>query len=202
MNELTNRLAKTLEESLFVELEASGRHVHLTKEDAQTLFGHGLNPRADLSQPGQYACMERVTLLGPRGKLERVAVLGPCRGESQAEISLTDAVALGIDAPVRLSGDLRDAAPITLVGDTGKVELPHGAIVAKRHMHMTPQDAQKHGLKDRDTVSIRTFTDRSVIFEGVQVRVNENFATRVHLDYDEANACHFRKGDLGMILHG
>ena len=202
MNELTTRIADTLESSLFVELEASGRHVHLTQEDAETLFGHGLNRKSNLSQPGQYACVERVTLQGPKGKLERVAVLGPCRRESQAEISLTDTVTLGIDAPVRLSGDLHDAAPITLIGETGQVTLPHGAIVAKRHMHMTPEDAEKHGLKDKDTVSIRTFTDRSVIFEGVQVRIHENFATRVHLDYDEANACHFRKGDLGMILHG
>ena len=202
MYELTTHIAKALENNLFVELEASGRHVHLTQEDAVILFGHGLNRKSDLSQPGQFACVERVTLQGPKGNLERVAVLGPCRRESQAEISLTDAVALGIDAPVRLSGNLQDAAPITLIGEIGQITLPHGAIVAKRHMHMTPADAEKHGLRDKDTVSIRTFTDRSVIFEDVQVRIHENFATRVHLDYDEANACHFHKGDLGMILHG
>lgn len=202
MKELTNRIAEQLEKSLFVELEASGRHVHLTEDDARTLFGHGLNRKSDLSQPGQYACEERVTLHGSKGTIERVAVLGPCRRESQVEISLTDAVTLGIDAPVRLSGDLYDAAPITILGPKGQVFLTHGVIAAKRHMHMSPEDAKRHGLKDKDTVSIRTFTDRSVIFEGVQVRVHENFATRVHLDYDEANACHFRKGDLGMIVHG
>jgi len=201
MEQQLEYLTHLLEQQLFVTLEASGRHVHLTEADAMTLFGHGLTPKAELSQPGQYVCNERVELVGPRGTLRHVAVLGPCRGESQVELSLTDAVVLGIDPPVRLSGDLRDAAPITLYTERGKVELEKAVIVAMRHIHMTPEDAQRHGVKNGDTVSIRALTDRPTTFEGVQVRVHKNFATRVHLDYDEANACHFRKGDLGLLLH-
>lgn len=200
MDDLSRRIAGILEENCFVEMEASGRHVHLTQADAMTLFGHGLTRKSDLSQPGQYACEERVTLSGPKGKLQRVAVLGPCREESQVELSLTDAVTLGIQPPVRLSGDLRDAVPVTISGEKGQVQ--GLAIVAKRHMHITPAHAQKHGLKNGDTVAIRAITDRPVTFDDVAVRVSDKFSTRVHLDYDEANACHFRKGDLGLIVHG
>lgn len=202
MTELVNRIADALEKNIFVEMEASGRHVHLTEQDVMTLFGHPLTEKAPLSQPGQYVCHERVALQGPKGTLERVAVLGPARKESQAEVSLTDAVALGVKAPVNLSGDLKNAAAVTVIGEKGQVRLEHGVICAKRHLHITPQDAEKHKVKHGDTVQIRTMTDRPVVFCDVAVRVSENFATRVHLDYDEANACHFKKGDLGMILRG
>jgi len=199
MNDLVCRLTDALQHNLFVEMEASGRHVHLSKEDALCLFGHALTKKADLSQPGQYVCNERVTLQGAKGRLERVAVLGPCRSKTQVELSLTDAVALGITPPVRLSGDLQGAADVTVLGEKG--ETFGKAIVAMRHIHMHPSDARRHGLRNGDTVSIRALTDRPTVFENVPVRIDENFSTRVHLDYDEANACHFRKGDLGLILY-
>ena len=195
-----DRLTDLLQKRLFVELEASGRHVHVTQAQAETLFGHGLTEKRPLSQPGQYLAQERVTLQGPKGKLERVAVLGPCRKEGQVELSVTDAMALGVDAPVRLSGDVKNSAPITVVGTCGTVFLQHGAIIAKRHIHMTPEDAAIQQVRDGDIVRLRTLTGRPVVFEDVSVRVCPDFRTYVHLDYDEANACGFRKGDLGMIL--
>ena len=201
MTDLIHQITEKLEKTLFVEMEASGRHVHLTEADAITLFGHGLTEKAPLSQPGQFVCHERVALQGPKGTLERVAVLGPCRSESQAEVSLTDAVTLGIKPPVNLSGDLDGGASITVIGETGQVALPHGAICALRHLHMTPEDAASHGVKNGDTVCVRSMTERPVVFCDVAVRVSDKFATRLHLDYDEANACGFQKGDLGMIVH-
>lgn len=200
MNDYVNQVTERLTQKLFVEMEASGRHIHLTETDAMKLFGHPLTEKAPLSQPGQYVCQERVALQGPKGTLERVAVLGPARKESQAEVSLTDAVALGVTAPVNLSGDLNGAPQITVVGETGQTQC--AAICAKRHLHMTPEDAANHGVKHGDTVQVQAVTDRPVVFCDVAVRVSKDFATRLHLDYDEANACHFKKGDLGMILHG
>lgn len=185
---------------LFVELEASGRHVHVTKEQALELFGHPLTPERPLSQPGQYLARERVTVVGPKGEFARVAVLGPERKAGQVEVSLTDARTLGLDAPVRLSGDVRNSPGVLLRGERGCVTLPEGVIAAKRHIHLTPEDAQKFQVRDKQTVKLQTYTARPVIFEDVAVRVNPDFASYVHLDYDEANSCGFRKGDLGRIL--
>ena len=185
---------------VFVELEASGRHVHVTKEQAQILFGHGLTPQRPLSQPGQYLAKERVTVIGPKGRFENVAVLGPERKEAQVEISLTDARVLGVDAPVRLSGSVEDSPGAQLIGSVGEVRIEKGIIVAQRHIHMTPEDAARFGVKDKQTVQLKTYTRRPVVFEDVVVRVSSQFATYVHLDYDEANACGFRPGDLGRIL--
>lgn len=199
--ELAARIAEHLQSHVFLEIEASGRHVHLTQADAQALFGHGLTPLRPLSQPGQFVCRERVQLLGPKGTFARVAVLGPERPETQVEISLTDAVQLGLTPPVRLSGDVQDSPGLTLEGDAGKITISQGVIVAKRHIHMTPEDAERRGVRDRDTVRLRVFTERPVVFEDTVVRVSRDFSTVVHLDYDEANACGFRKGDLGMIEH-
>lgn len=200
MEQEIDRLTGLLQRRLFVELEASGRHVHVTRDQAAVLFGHDLTEKRPLSQPGQYLCNERVTLVGPRGRLERVAVLGPSRPEAQVEISRTDAVTLGIDAPVRLSGDVAGSAAITLVGPKGSLELPQGAVVAQRHIHMTPEDAQLQNVADGQTVRLKTLTARPVVFEDVAVRVSPKFRTFAHLDFDEANACGFRSGDLGMIL--
>ena len=186
--------------SLFVELEASGRHVHVTKEQALTLFGHPLTPKRPLSQPGQYLANERLTVKGPKGEFSRVAVLGPERKEAQIEISLTDARALGLDPPIRPSGDIRNSPGAVLIGETGTVTLSQGVIAAQRHIHMTPEDAKHFHVSDKQIVSLKTFTDRPLVFEDVLVRVSPDFATTVHLDYDEANACGFRQGDLGRIL--
>lgn len=185
---------------LFLELEASARHVHLTKDQAQALFGHGLTPQRPLSQPGQFLARERVTVIGPRGKIDHVAVLGPERKAGQVEISLTDARSLGIDAPIRLSGDVAGTPGCTLEGPGGLLTLPQGVLVARRHIHLRPQDAETYGVADKQVVRLKTYTRRPTIFQDVVVRVSKDYAPYVHLDFDEANACGFRPGDLGRIL--
>lgn len=185
---------------LFVELEASGRHVHVTENQAEVLFGHPLTPDRPLSQPGQFLSRERVTVIGPKGEFQNVAVLGPERKEGQVEISLTDGRTLGIDAPIRESGKVENTPGAVLVGDCGRVTLRQGVIVAKRHVHLRPEDGKRFGVKDRQIVCLQAMTDRPLIFDDVVIRIREDFAPYAHLDYDEANACGFRKGDLGRIL--
>lgn len=185
---------------IFVKLEASGRHVHITKEQAQTLFGHPLTPKRELSQPGQFLANERLTVVGPKGEFKNVAVLGPERKEAQVEISLTDGRTLGIDAPVRLSGDVKGTPGATLVGPKGTVKIPQGVLAAQRHIHVTPEDGERMGLQDKQIVKLQVFTQRPVVFDDVMVRIHKDFATYVHLDYDEANACGMQTGDLGRII--
>ena len=199
MQEL-DALVQSVVKRLFVELEASGRHVHVTKEQALTLFGHPLTPKRPLSQPGQYLAEERVTVIGPKGEFENVAVLGPERREAQVEISLTDGRTLGIEPPVRLSGDVAGSPGAVLVGPRGRVELTQGVVAAQRHIHLTPEDAARFGVRDKQVVKLQAFTDRPLTFSDVAVRVSPEFASFAHLDYDEANACGFRKGDLGRIV--
>ena len=194
------RLIEEVTKRLFVELEASGRHVHLTKEAVQALFGHPLTPLRPLSQPGQFAAKERVTLIGPKGRMENVAVLGPERSACQVELSKTDCIALGLDAPVRQSGDIENSPGLILANGGQLFSIRQGVIVAQRHIHMTPQEAAARGLKDKQIVRLETFTERPLIFEEVLLRVSPEYTTYAHLDYDEANACGFRKGDLGRIL--
>ena len=193
-------VAESVLRRLFVELEASGRHVHVTAEQAKCLFGHSLTPKRPLSQPGQFLANERVSVIGPKGKFENVAVLGPERKEAQVEISLTDGRTLGITPPVRLSGDVTGSPGCTLAGPRGEVNISQGVIAAQRHIHMTPEDAARMQVKDKQNVRLQVFTERPLIFEDVIVRINKDFATYVHLDYDEANACGFQNGDLGRIL--
>ena len=200
MDDQVTRIVEAITGRLFIELEASGRHVHLTREAALTLFGHPLTPKRPLSQPGQFVCQERVRLVTPKGSIDRVAVLGPERRACQVELSATDCVVLGIDAPVRLSGDTAGSPGIVLESESGQIRLSEGVIIAQRHIHMTPEDARVRGLSDRATVQLRTLTRRPLTFEEVVVRVSPDFRTYAHLDYDEANACGFRKGDLGMIV--
>ena len=193
-------IARMVAEKLFVEVEASGRHVHLTEAQAQTLFGHALTPVRELSQPGQYLAQERVTVVGPKGEFKNVAVLGPARKNAQVEISLTDGKVLGIDPPVRLSGRVEDSPGAVLVGCAGQVALSEGVICAQRHIHMTPEDGSRMGVRDGDTVKLKVYSKRPVVFEQVPVRISKDFRTKVHLDFDEANACGFVSGDLGRIL--
>ena len=185
---------------IFIPLEASGRHVHVTKEQALTLFGHPLTPKRPLSQPGQYLANERLTVKGPKGEFSHVAVLGPERKEAQIEISLTDARLLGLNPPIRPSGDTRNSPGAVLIGEKGAVTLSQGVIAAQRHIHITPEDAKHFHVSDKQIVSLKTFTDRPLVFEDVLVRISKDFATTAHLDYDEANACGFHEGDLGRIL--
>jgi len=193
-------LTQQVMDRLFVPIEASGRHVHVTGEQAQTLFGHGLTPKRELSQPGQYLANERVTVVGPKGEFQNVAVLGPERKEGQVEISLTDGRFLGITPPVRPSGQVEASPGITLQGPCGRVELKQGVIAALRHIHVHPEDAPRLGVQDKQLVRLKTYTARPVVFEEVLVRVHPEFKTSVHLDIDEANACGFANGDLGRIL--
>lgn len=193
-------LTEVLLSRVFLEVEASGRHVHLTETAALALFGHGLTALRPLSQPGQFVCKERVSLRGPKGELHKVAVLGPCRRENQVELSLTDCVTLGISAPVRLSGRVEGSPGITLLNGERELSLERGVIVAQRHIHMHPEDAARRGIADGDRVRLQVFGSRPAIFEQVPVRVHPNFATCAHLDYDEANACGLKKGGLGRIL--
>ena len=196
----TDALVQAVLGRIFVELEASGRHVHVTKEQAKSLFGHALTPKRPLSQPGQYLANERVTVKGPKGEFQNVAVLGPERNRAQVEISLTDARTLGLQPPVRPSGVTEGSPGAILIGPEGTVAIQEGVIAAQRHIHMTPEDAKRFGVKDKQKVRLRVYTDRPVIFEDTVVRVSPDFATFVHLDYDEANVCGFKPGDLGRSL--
>ena len=196
----TQKLIDAVLGRIFIELEASGRHIHLTKAQSHALFGHSLTPKRPLSQPGQFLANERLTLQGPKGEFQNVAVLGPERNQAQAEISLTDGKTLGITPPVRLSGDVAGSPGAVLIGPMGQVTLQQGVIAAKRHIHITPEKAALFGVKDKQTVKLQTYTQRPVIFEDVVVRVSPDFETFVHLDYDEANACGWKPGDLGRIL--
>lgn len=184
-------------------IETSARHVHVTKETLETLFGEGyqLTKKKDLSQPGQFACEERVQVIGPKGSFPTVSILGPERPADQVEISASDARTLGVTAPVRESGDIAGSAPCKLVGPKGEVELSEGVIVAKRHIHMTPEDAARYGLKDKQVVSVKIQSaERSLIFGDTVVRVSPNYALAMHIDTDESNAVMAPAGTLGVIL--
>ncbi len=172
-------------------VETSARHVHLTDEHIKVLFGEGatLTKKKDLSQPGQFACEERVTVVGPKKELARVSVLGPARKATQVELSLTDARSIGIDAPVRESGDVAGSGACKLVGPCGEVEISEGVIIAKRHIHFTPADAEEFGVADKEIVSVKIDTDgRSLVFGDVIVRVSPSYAAAMHIDTDESNA--------------
>lgn len=175
-----------------IPIETSARHLHLSQEDLETLFGkgHQLTPRKELSQPGQYACVEKVDVVGPKRTLTGVTVLGPLRQSTQVEISLTDARSIGITVPIRESGDIEGSAGCKLVGPAGEVELSQGVIAAKRHIHMTPEDAAEYGVSDRQIVSVKTLDGnrRSLVFGDVVVRVHQDFGLAMHVDTDEGNA--------------
>lgn len=179
----------------------SNRHLHLSQADLEALYGAGyqLNILKDLSQPGQYAAKETLTIVGPRGAIENVRVLGPVRKQTQVEIMRSDCFKLGIQAPLRESGALGGSSPITIVGPKGSVYVKEGAIVAKRHIHMTPQDAVRYGVSDGQIVSFRTNGERGLVFDNVVCRVNKSYALEAHLDMDEANAADIQNGD-GVYL--
>ena len=184
-------------------LETSARHVHVSREDLDVLFGAGyeLTAKKALSQPGQFACEERVAVVGPKGSFPGVSILGPVRPASQVELSLTDARSIGVVAPVRESGDVSGSGSVKLVGPNGEVELKEGTIAAKRHIHATPADAALYELEDKQIVSIQYENDgRSIIFGDVVVRVHPNYALAAHIDTDEANAGGVTPGAIGIIL--
>ncbi len=184
-------------------VETSARHVHLSREDLDVLFGKGyeLTPKKDLSQPGQFACTERVEVVGSKKSLAGVSILGPVRKASQVEISLTDARAIGVDAPIRESGDIAGTGACKLVGPCGEVELKEGVIAAKRHIHMTPADAAAFDVQDKDVVSVAIESNgRNLTFGDVVVRVSESFALAMHIDTDESNAGCVAPGTMGTLI--
>lgn len=183
-------------------VEISARHLHVSQADLETLFGAGyqLTNKKDLSQPGQFACEEKVTVVGEKGQL-KASILGPVRPETQVEISLTDARSIGALAPIRESGDVAGSGKCKLVGPKGEVELEQGVIAAKRHIHMTVADGEKYGIKDKQIVSVKVETDgRSLIFGDVVARVSDSYALAMHIDTDEANAAKVTPGLIGEIL--
>ena len=184
-----------------IPVEVSAHHIHLSQEHVEALFGkgHQLTKHADLSQPGQYACKEQLTIIGPKGSIERVRVLGPARKATQVEIAMTEQFKLGIHPPIRESGDIADTPGCTLEGTTGKITVDRGVICALRHVHMTPQDALRYGLRDKATVRVRVAGDREMVFGDVRVRVDPNFKLAMHIDTDEANAANLKTGAQGVI---
>lgn len=184
-------------------VETSARHVHLTQEHLEALFGKGatLTHKKDLSQPGQFACEERVTIVGPKRELAGVSILGPVRPATQVELSATDARSIGVDAPIRESGDIAGSGACKIVGPKGEIEISEGVIVAKRHIHLTPADAEELGVKDKEIVWVKLDTDgRKAIFGDVVVRVSEKFARAMHIDTDESNAVSAPRSLEGEIV--
>ena len=202
MRQLIEKVADLIVESGLVEVEVSARHVHLTQEDVERLFGKGakLHEKRPLSQPGQFLSEERVTLVGPKGKKEHVAVLGPVRSATQVELSISDCVALGVKAPVRESGDLRDAGPIVIETEGGRIEAGQAVIVAKSHVHVPPKIARELKLQDKEHVSVRVLTERPVTFDNVVIRVSDAFRYKMHIYFDEANAAQVSGFTLGRII--
>ena len=183
-------------------VETSARHVHLSQADLETLFGKGyeLTPLKDLSQPGQYACKELLTIVGPSLRpIEKVRVLGPVRPASQVEISRTDSFVLKVKPPVRESGDIAGSAPITIIGPKGIVTLKEGCIIANRHIHMSELDGKNFGLKDGDYVTVDVKGERRTTFYDVQVRVSDKFRLEMHVDTDDANAAGIGNGAVVSI---
>ena len=180
-------------------IEGSGKHCHLSRETLDKLFGEGfeLEVKKALSQPGEFLTPHKIGIAGPKGETQ-VSIIGPCRAMDQVELSLTDARALGLDCPVRESGELEGSASCTLSGPAGTADIPVGAIIAKRHVHLTPEDAEKFGLKNRQIIKLKVGGERALIFDEVVARVSPNYATAAHIDYDEMNAA----GISGSEVYG
>ncbi|MDE6671248.1 MAG: phosphate propanoyltransferase [Ruminococcus sp.] len=184
-------------------VETSARHVHVTQEHLEILFGkgHELTKKKDLSQPGQFACEERVTVVGPKKELANVSILGPVRPETQVELSATDARSIGISAPIRESGDIAGSGACKLIGPAGEIEISEGVIVAKRHIHLTPSDAEELGVTDKQVVWVKVETpERSAILGDVVCRVSEKYARAMHIDTDESNAIGAPRELYGTIV--
>ncbi|MDG4552960.1 MAG: phosphate propanoyltransferase [Candidatus Competibacter sp.] len=184
-----------------VPIEVSAHHVHLCQEHVEALFGpgHRLTPAMTLSQPGQFTCREQVNLIGPRGRIDRVRVIGPARNLTQVEIAMTEQFKLGILPPIRESGDVEQSPGILLEGPAGTVSLDKGVICALRHIHLSPEDALRFGLRDQHRVRVRVEGNRELIFGDVLVRVHPNFRLAMHIDTDEANAANIGAGAVGYI---
>ena len=185
-------------------VEISARHVHLSQADLETLFGAGyeLTVKKELSQPGQYACEERVRVVGTKGEFAAVSILGPVRNATQVEISLTDARSIGVSAPVRESGDIAGSGACKLVGPAGEIEITEGVIAAKRHIHATTADAERMGVENGEIVSVEipSANGRNLVFGDVVVRVSDSYALAMHIDTDESNAAGMAPNTIGKVI--
>lgn len=188
-------------ETFSVPIGVSNRHIHVSRADLDILYGkdYALTHKSELGQPGQFAANETVTLQGPKGKFNHVRILGPIRKQSQVEISKTDSFRLGIKAPIALSGHLQGTPGITLIGPKGTVQLSHGVIIAERHIHMTPTQAEARHLRDGQMVNVKTFGERQGVLGDVIIRVSDTAGLEMHIDVDEANACSLSNHDYVMI---
>lgn len=186
-----------------VNVGLSNRHIHLSEKELELLFGkeYKLTELKPLSQPGQYAAEEVVDIVGPKGTLQKVRILGPVRNQTQLEVSAADARTLGVVAPIRDSGDLAGSPGCKIVGPKGEVEISQGVIIAARHIHMTPEDAEKFGVKDKDLVRVETQGDRGVIFKNVLIRVSPSYFLEMHIDIEEGNAAGLKNGDSVELIN-
>jgi putative phosphotransacetylase len=202
IREVTIKALANNQAKLEVPIAVSNRHIHLSKEHVERLFGRNyqLNKLKDLSQPGQFACKETVTLIGPKGKLEKVRVLGPARGDTQIEISLNDGFTLGIAPPIRDSGDIEATPSVTIQGPRGQLKVDQGLICAARHIHMGPNDATRFQVTNGQRVQVKVTGQRGVIFDNVLIRVSPNYKLEMHIDVDEANAAQIKNGQLGVLI--
>lgn len=185
-----------------IKIEGSGRHIHVTRECLEALFGEGfaLEVKKYLSQPGEFASFSKVDVETEKGVIKGVSILGPCRVVTQVELSYTDARILGLNCPVRESGNIAGSEPCTLVGPNGSAALKEGAIIAKRHVHFTPEDAEKFGVKDKEIIKVKVGGERALVFDEVVARVSPNYATYMHVDYDEINAASLFGEPIGEIV--
>lgn len=202
MEQIVNAVLEAMQREKLIQIEVSARHIHLCETAMKVLFGEGavLTPKRELSQTGQFLSEERINLIGPKGRKDNVAILGPLRKETQVELSKSDCIMLGVEAPVRQSGDTQGSGKITLEGPKGKLVLEEGVIIAQNHIHMTPQTAKKMELHDKQHVKVTTLSKRPVTYDNVLVRVHESFRTRMHIDFDEANAALVQGFTLGRII--
>lgn len=202
VKEVVAKLKDQPQQKREVVCNVSARHIHLSQAHVEALFGEGyqLTKLKDLMQPGQYAANETVAVIGPKGTFPKVRILGPARGDTQLEVSATDARTIGVQPVVRMSGKVEGTPGFIIEGPKGRVTADRGAIVAARHIHATPADAERLGVKDGDMVRVRKTGDRAVVFENVAFRVNPNFALEMHLDTDEANAAFIKDGDMLEII--
>lgn len=189
-------------ESYKIPIGVSNRHIHVSQKDLDKLFGEGYNltKKGELKQPGQFAANETVTIRGPKGEFENVRILGPVREESQVEISMTDSFRLGVRPPIKESGQLENTPGLEIIGPKGTVEISQGTIIALRHIHMTPEQAVKIGVKDKDVVEVETFGERQGVLGNVLIRISDKYSLEMHVDVDEANACSLKNNDF-VILH-
>lgn len=201
VEEVIHVLEHTSKDDKIIPIAVSARHVHLNKEDLEILFGKEfeLTKKADLSQPGQFAANETITIVGPRGSLERVRILGPARNMTQVEVSMTDSIKLGVKPPVRESGNIAGSAAITLVGPKGSVYKKEGLIIAQSHIHMNEQDAAKFSVKDGEYIRVTTKGERPITLEKVLIRVSSRYQLEMHIDTDEANAAFIKTGNCGIL---